>query len=60
MTALANVSRTRALRPAPKFCPAIGPAANAIAMAGMKIDCMIREPMPKPAWAAAPKSLMTQ
>ena len=58
--AFAKVSRTRAPCFAPKFCPAIGPAANAIAIAGRKIDCMMREPMPNPACAAAPKSLMTQ
>jgi hypothetical protein len=59
-TAFPNVSRTREPMPAPKFWPAIGPAAKAMAIAGKKIDCMIREPMPKPACAAAPKSLMTQ
>src|SRR4029450_7777824 len=58
--AFTNVSRTRALLFAPKFWPAIGPAANAIAIAGRKIDCMMREPMTKPACAVAPKSLMTQ
>ena len=36
---------------APKFWPAIGAAANAIAIAGRKIACMMREPMPNPACA---------
>ena len=34
--------------------------ANAIAMAGRKIACITREPMPNPACAAAPKSRMIQ
>ena len=55
-----KVSRTRANCFAPKFCPAIGPVAKAIAIAGRKIDCMSRVPSPKPAWAAAPKSRITQ
>ena len=50
-----KVSRTRSGSFAPKFWPAIGAAANAIAIAGRKIDCITRMPMPNPACAAAPK-----
>ena len=45
---------------APKFWPAMGAAAKAMAMAGRKIDCITRMPMPKPAWAADPKSRISQ
>ena len=31
-----------------------------MAMVGMKMDCMMRPPMLKPAWAAAPKSAISQ
>jgi len=51
-----NVARTRSNNPAPTFWPATGDAANAIAIAGRKIACITRLPMPKPAWAVAPKS----
>ena len=57
--ALTKVSRTRAPLPAPKFCPAIGPAASAIASAGIWIRPSTRVPMPNPACAAAPKSRST-
>ena len=51
---------TRSERPAPMFCPASGAVANAIAMAGRKIACMTREPIPNPACAAGPKPRMVQ
>ena len=54
MPAFANVSRARSGLPAPTFCPATGDAANAIAIAGRKMDCITREPMLYPAWACAP------
>ena len=38
----------------------IRPAANATAIAGRKMDCMTREPIPKPACATAPKSRIHQ
>jgi hypothetical protein len=55
-----KVSRTRSGLRAPKFCPAMGAAANDTAMAGSMMDCITRCPTPKPAWAAAPKSRITQ
>ena len=56
IAALAKVSFTRAPLPAPKFCPAIGPAASAIASAGIWMRPSTRVPMPNPACAAGPKS----
>ena len=50
-TASAKVSRTRASLPAAKFCPTIGAAAKATAIAGRNIPCIIRWPMPNPACA---------
>ena len=46
--------------PAMAIAFATGPVANAIAMAGRKIACISRVPMPKPACAVAPKSRITQ
>ena len=59
-TAVRNVSRTLSDLPAPTFCPATGAVAKAMAMAGRKIACMTREPIPKPAWASDPKSWIVQ
>jgi hypothetical protein len=55
-----NVWRTRSPRPAPKFCPARGAVAKAMAITGRNIDCITRAPMPKPAWAEVPKCRMIQ
>ena len=52
--ALTKVSRTRGQLPAPKFWPAIGPAASETASAGIWIKPSTRVPMPNPACAAAP------
>ena len=47
-------------RPAPKFWPATGVTANAIAITGRNSACMTRPPMPNPAWAAGPKARITR
>ena len=60
MEAALNVWRTRSPWPAPKFCPARGAVAKAIAITGRNIDCITRAPMPKPACAEAPKARMIQ
>src|ERR1700729_596550 len=49
-----KVSRTRANLRAAKFWPTIGAAANATAIAGRNMLCMMRMPMPKPACASGP------
>ena len=54
-----KVSRTRSARRAPKFCPATGLTAKPSATTGMNPACTTRRPMPKPAWAAAPKGWLT-
>lgn len=54
-----NVARTRDGFRAPKFWPATGATAKPSATTGRKPDCMMRSPMPKPAWAEAPNGRMT-
>ena len=51
-------SRTRSPSRAPKFWPATGAVAKAIATVGRNSACITRTPMPKPACAAAPKGRM--